>query len=306
MLRLRLSVDSGRADRVAAALDGTGGVRRLVSVPAERSDGERVISADVVPRGADAVMAVLEQLEVAPEDYLLARVEVVAPGPVGVHRSEEIDDVAWIEVIEEARANARPLARYLALMMVAGLVAGVGVITSNVILIVGAMAVSPDLLPICSTCVGIVGRRVRLARRAFFTLVIGLALAVVVAAAVTVGLDLTGILSGDFEVGQGGLGTLAEVDYSTVLIALAAGVAAMLAFETRASAAVGVAISVTTIPASAYMGVAAAAGEIGNAGGAALVLAANVTLLIVSGCLTLAAQRRLNPGPDRPGVSTPP
>jgi Domain of unknown function (DUF389) len=40
------------------------------------------------------------------------------------------------------------------------------------------------------------------------------------------------------------------------LIALAAGVAAILFFETRASAAVGVAISVTTIPASAYLGVA--------------------------------------------------
>ena len=74
MLSLRLSVDSGRADRVAAALDGTDGVRRLVSVPAQGSDGERVISADVVPHGADAVMAVLEQLEVAPDDYLLARV----------------------------------------------------------------------------------------------------------------------------------------------------------------------------------------------------------------------------------------
>jgi uncharacterized hydrophobic protein (TIGR00271 family) len=294
VLRLRLSVDSGRAGRVAEALDRTGGVRRLVSVPAETSDGEVVISADVTPRGADQVMGIIEQLEVAPEDYLLTRIDVVAPGPVGVRRSEDIDDFAWVEVVEEARANARPLARYVALMMVAGLIAALGVMTGNGILIVGAMAVSPDLLPICSTCVGIVGGRGRLARLAFATLALGLAIAVVVAAGVTVLLDLMGILSGDFELGQGGLGTLANVDYSTVLVALVAGVAAMLAFETRASAAVGVAISVTTIPASAYMGVAAGVGELANAGGAAIVLAVNVTLLILSGSLTLAVQRRLN------------
>jgi uncharacterized hydrophobic protein (TIGR00271 family) len=289
------------------ALGRIDGVRRLVSVPSESSRGEVVISADVIPRGADRVMEILDELQVSPEDYLLARVQVVAPGPVGLRSSEEIDDFAWIEVVEEARANARPLARYLVLMMVAGLIAGVGVITSNGILIVGAMAVSPDLLPICSTCVGIVGGRVKLARLAFVTLVLGLSLAAAVAASVTFLLDLTGILSDGFRVGEGGLGPLANVDYSTVLIAAAAGVAAMLAFETRASAAVGVAISVTTIPASAYLGVAAGADELSNAGGAAIVLATNVVLLIVSGCLTLTAQRRLfNVRRDRGGVSTSP
>lgn len=70
-------------------------------------------------------------------------------------------------------------------------------------------------------------------------------------------------------------------------------VAAILALETRASSAVGVAISVTTIPASSYLGVAAGVGEVGKAGGALLVLVINVTMLLVGGYLTLQAQRRL-------------
>jgi hypothetical protein len=74
------------------------------------------------------------------------------------------------------------LARYLALIGVAAVVAALGVITDNSILIVGAMAVSPDLQPICATCVGIVGRRADLARRAFFTLTIGMLSVVLVAA----------------------------------------------------------------------------------------------------------------------------
>ena len=76
-----------------------------------------------------------------------------------------------------------------------------------------------------------------------------------------------------------------------MLIALAAGVAAMLSFETRASAAVGVAISVTTMPASAYLGVAIGGGCTERALGALAVLVVNVALLIVSGTLTLVVQR---------------
>jgi uncharacterized hydrophobic protein (TIGR00271 family) len=305
LLRLRLSVRPEHATSVAERLDRTGGVRRLVSSPSGATGDEVVLSADVVPSGADEVMEILEDLEVHPDDFLLARTEVIAPSSVGPRRATEVDGFAWVTVMGEARANSRPLARYLALMIVAGIIAGLGVLEDNAILVVGAMAVSPDLLPICSTCVGIVGRRWPLARRAFLTLTVGLALAVAVSAVMTALLDATGIISGEFRVGERGLGSLANVDYSTVLVALAAGVAAMLAFETRASASVGVAISVTTVPASAFMGVAIGAGELHDAGGAALVLTVNVVLLILSGSLTLWIQRRLigARGPDPIGGS---
>jgi sorbitol-specific phosphotransferase system component IIC len=67
----------------------------------------------------------------------------------------------------------------------------------------------------------------------------------------------------------------------------------MLALETRASSAVGVAISITTIPAAAYLGVAAGVGEVGKALGALAVLGVNVAMLLVAGTLTLVVQRRL-------------
>jgi uncharacterized hydrophobic protein (TIGR00271 family) len=188
---------------------------------------------------------------------------------------------AWVEIVGQARANSRPLARYLALINVAAVIAALGVITGSSILIVGAMAVSPDLLPICATCVGLVSRRWSLASRSFVLL------------------KLSGLLPDEFQIADSPLQSLAQTDYSTVLIALAAGVAAMLAFETRASAAVGVAISVTTIPASAYLGVAIGAGSIGNADGALVVLLVNVGLLILSGSATLFVQRWL---PNRSGA----
>ena len=79
----------------------------------------------------------------------------------------------------------------------------------------------------------------------------------------------------------------------TIVVALAAGVAGMLALETRASSGVGVAVSVTTIPAAAYLGVATGLGETSEAWGALGVLGANVAMLVIAASATLVLQRAL-------------
>ena len=293
MLRLRLAVPERRADAVTDALEATGGVHRIVALNPERPGSGVVLAADVLPSVADRVMGLIRDWDVADADYLLTRQDVVAPIPHVETRWGEPEEFAWIEVMGEAKTHARPLGRYLALMTVAAVLGALGVITDNPILIVGAMAVSPDLLPICAACVGIVAGRLPLARRAIGTLLLGILLTWVVAAALAWGLQAVDILSSDFEVREEGLRGLQSVDYSTILVALAAGVAAMLSFETRAAAAVGVAISVTTIPASALFGVSLGLGEVSVSWGAAAVLGINVVLLLVSGTATLAAQRRL-------------
>ena len=293
MLRLRSSVDAQRAPQFAATLRGLEGVRRLVQQEDESAPSSVVFVADVEPHAADEVVDAIAELGISVDDYLLTRVEVVAPLRRHVGGEDVIEGFAWVEVLGQARANSRPLARYLALINVAAIIAALGVITSNGILIVGAMAVSPDLLPICATCVGLVGGRRGLTARSAVTLTLGLGLVVVTAAVLSALLEVAGILPGGFDVTESSLNTLAKTDYSTVLIALAAGVAAMLSFETRASTAVGVAISVTTIPASAYLGVAIGAGNTGDGLPALVVLAVNVTLLILSGSATLYIQRWL-------------
>lgn len=300
MLRLRSSVAHHRAEEFGALLRGHEGVRRVVQqVDAGRDAKSYVFVADVEPKCADMLVEQIAALEIPADDYVLTKMEVVAPQHR--HRFGEggVDGFAWVEILGQARANSRPLARYLALINVAAVIAALGVITSSSILIVGAMAVSPDLLPICATCVGLVRGDREIARRAFITLTVGLGLVVVTAAILSWFLDVFGFLPAGFNVEQSSLSTLAKTDYSTVLIALAAGVAGMLSFETRASTAVGVAISVTTIPASAYLGVALGAGGIEHALGALVVLAINVALLIVGGTLTLLAQRVL---PNRSGA----
>jgi len=104
-------------------------------------------------------------------------------------------------------------------------------------------------------------------------------------------LNLFDVLPSEYNANVSFLHGLTNVDYSTVLIALAAGIAAMLAFETRASAAVGVAISVTTIPASAALGVAFGVGAWSRGFHALAVLGVNLACLLASGSLTLAVQQ---------------
>jgi uncharacterized hydrophobic protein (TIGR00271 family) len=300
MLRLRSSVAHHRADEFGSLLRALEGVRRIVAQPDE-SGAERslVFVADVEPAAADPLVEAIAELGIDTDDYVLTRVDVVAPQHPNRFGAGGIDGFAWVEVLGQARANSRLLARYLALINVAAVIAALGVITSSSILIVGAMAVSPDLLPICATSVGLVGGNRKLARRAFVTLTLGLGLVVVTAMVLSALLKWTGFLPDGFAVEQSSLSTLAHTDYSTVLVALAAGIAAMLSFETRASSAVGVAISVTTIPASAYLGVALGGGGIDHALGALVVLLVNVFLLILTGTLTLLVQRAL---PNRSGA----
>ena len=109
-----------------------------------------------------AVGTMLEELRahgVPEDDIRLTRLEIVGRAATG--RVET--SLVWEDVLGMAWVNSRPVARYVAFMIVAGVVACYGVIDRNAILIVGAMAVSPDLLPIVATAVGVVGRRVDLA-----------------------------------------------------------------------------------------------------------------------------------------------
>ena len=202
--------------------------------------------------------------------------------------------MVWADVLGTAWLNARPLARYLAFMVVAGVIASYGVVDNNGILIVGAMAVSPDLLPITAIAVGIVGRQAELASRALLTLALGLGAAGLAAALSTFIQDHLGFIPTGYDVRATGVLTgLTTISNETVVVAFVAGVAGMLALETRASSGVGVAISVTTIPAIGYFGVAVGLGELDKAFGALGVLGVNVLMMVVGAVGTLILQRAI-------------
>ena len=275
---------------VAEQLETLAGVRHVSRTDAGH-DGTALVTADVSAETADTALEMLARLSVPAEDIALVRLDRLAP----LSANAEPLALVWADLLGQASVNARTAVRYLVFMAVAGVIAAFGVIDDDQILIVGAMAVSPDLLPITAACTGIVLRRGRLLRRGLVSLALGLGVAGVTAFAVTGMLNLFGGLPNGFSAQAQNIVSTTHVNSETILVALAAGIAGMLALETRASAAVGVAISVTTIPASAFLGVAAGVGELSKSLSALGVLGANVSMMLVSGSLTLAIQRAAAP-----------
>jgi uncharacterized hydrophobic protein (TIGR00271 family) len=284
VLQLRVYGEAGALADVAERLRGLPGARH-VGLSADGAPGTALVTADLGAEAADAALATVDRLGVPPEDVTLVRLETVGPAAAA-----EPLAVVWADVLGQARVRARMPARYLVLMAAAGVIAGLGVINRSSILVVGAMATSPDLLPVTAACTGLVLRRPRLAGRGLGVLAVGLAATCAAAALVALLLDLLDRLPPGFTVREIPAAQT-HVSATTIIVALAAGVAGMLAVETRASSAVGVAISVTTIPASAYLGVAVGIGQLGKAWSALPVLAVNVAMMLLGGSLTLATQR---------------
>jgi uncharacterized hydrophobic protein (TIGR00271 family) len=274
---------------VAEQLEGIPGSRHVIRT-GDGDSGRSLVTADLVDEAADKAIEQLRRLGVPAEDVVLLRLDSIGPSVA----QRPLASVVWADLLSQAGANARPFPRYLVFMAMAGIIAAFGVIYANVTLVVGAMAISPDTMPITAAATAMVLHRWQLAARAVVALIAGLGLACLVGGLMTRALSLLDLLPKGFAPGHSSfLAGLSTVNISTPIVALAAGVAGMLALETRASSAVGVAISVTTIPASAYLGVAAGVGEVSKALGALLVLGVNVAMLLVGGCATLVVQRML-------------
>jgi uncharacterized hydrophobic protein (TIGR00271 family) len=284
VLQLRVYGDTATIEAVAKDIGGLPGALH-VGFSESATEGGALLTADLQPESADRALRRLGRLGIRAEDIALVRLETIGPAAV----SEPLV-VVWADVLGQARVRARAPARYLVLMAVAGVIAGLAVVNTSSVLIVGAMAISPDLLPVTAACTGLVLGRWRLAGRGLVTLLLGLLVACALAAGVTVVLRLFDLMPDSFVLGKIPAAQT-HVSATIILVAFAAGVAGMLAVESRASAAVGVAISVTTIPASAYLGVAIGVGKLDKSWSAFGVLAVNIAMMLAGGSIALATQR---------------
>jgi uncharacterized hydrophobic protein (TIGR00271 family) len=293
VLQLRAYVPPEQAAAVGDRVAALPGVRHLV-LGGRTAGGMVEVTGQVEADAADVVLDVLRGFELAGDDVTLWRTTSIQPPGWRARRPlASRDSAVWAEVMGRALEHARPALAYLLYMSAAGVVAGVGVLTASAILVVGAMALSPDLLPISAAAVAIVERRWALMVRAQVTLVIGLGVASIAAATTTLLLRVLGRIEEGLELVDTALGpSLTDIGPGSVLVALAAGVAGMLAYETAGSAAVGVAISVTTIPAAAYLGDAIGLGAGQDGIGAFTVLLVNVVCIEVASALTMWVQRR--------------
>jgi uncharacterized hydrophobic protein (TIGR00271 family) len=281
------------------ALIADPGVRNLVVLAgaARQPDGDAV-QFDVHTGSANLVFQRLRELRLDGRGSIMVEAVDAAltdAGRPATRRGPFQPEAAPVwEMVEAAiRAGGAYAPSFFGLLVIAGLIACVGILTNSQILVVGAMVVGPEYQAIIAIALGMERRWPGPVRRGALALLTGFALAIAIA--VVFGL----IIRGSGHTPEGYLNgvrpvsaLIDEPNFFSVIVAVLAGIVGVVSLtESRANALIGVFISVTTIPAAAALGLALAYQDWRSAAGSAVQLVLNVGLLIAVGAGTFRLQR---------------
>lgn len=299
MLHVRLIAPPESTAEILQLLDASPAVTHLcLNEHSARKPSGDVVSFDVAREGATSVLEalrgfgldrkgaiVVENLDISISESAI-RAEQETPG-------EPADAVVWEGLEQSAGEETRLSITYLCFMMVATMIAGIGVMLDQPILIVGAMVVGPEFGPLVAFCIGIVTRHRDHATRALGTLVLGFAVGMAATVILTWILTALGLLDESMLTAERPLTSFIwNPDALSWIVGFLAGVAGMLALTSAKSGAlVGVLISVTTIPAAANAAVALAYWVPSEAIGSSVQLLINLASIVLAGVLTLVVQR---------------
>ncbi|MET8562429.1 DUF389 domain-containing protein [Streptomyces flaveolus] len=299
MLHLRLITPAERTDEVVRLIETTVGTTHLVVLPgAARDPAGDVVLCDVAREAGDGLIAGLRRLglddtgSIAMEtiDLSLSRradeAEAEAPG-------EGADAVLWEGLTEATHEESTLSVTYVAFITLATMIAACGVVLDNAILIVGAMAVGPEFGPLAGICTALVRRRPRLAWRSLTALLVGFAVAMALTAGFSLLMDAVGLFSkARLEADRPNTGFIYAPDWFSFVVAVLAGIAGTLSLTSAKSGAlVGVAISVTTVPAAANAAVALIYDDTHQSARSSEQLLLNLLGIVLAGTLTLLAQK---------------
>jgi uncharacterized hydrophobic protein (TIGR00271 family) len=201
----------------------------------------------------------------------------------------------WAEIESRIALEGTFPPSWFALLVIAGLIGAVGILTNSQILIVGAMVVGPEYGAILSLAFGVTRRDRSRVLRSAAALGIGFALAVAGALLLSLVVRATGLEPKAYLLGIRPVSNLIDTpDWFSFIVAALAGVVGVVSLtEARSSTLIGVFISVTTIPAASDIGTSLAFGAGTEAWGSTLQLLLNVTVLAMVAILGLPAQRAL-------------
>ena len=216
---------------------------------------------------------------------LVKPLDGVLPRPLasGVEDTRAVARSAAAVSREEVYARIADTAQldrtYVALVVLASVVAAIGLARDNTAAVIGAMVVAPLLGPNMALALGMVLGDGPLIRRALVTTGVGLALALTSAA--LLGLPL------DPDLSTPELASRTKVTVWDLVLALAAGCAGALSYTTGVPTFLtGVMVAVALLPPAVASGILVGAGDFHGALAALLLAAGNVTALTLAAMLT--------------------
>jgi uncharacterized hydrophobic protein (TIGR00271 family) len=298
---MRIVAPTGHCKHVLDLLENSPSATNVIYLPgAARKPKGDVILCDVAREDASVLVSDLRELNVDTEgsiaiEHIDSAISAVAAAAEKAAQGHPGDAVVWEEVEARTSENIELNGVFLAFMALACMIASVGIVLDSPILIVGAMILGPEFGPIAGLCVAVVQRRPDVAKRSFRALAIGFPVGITAALVLALLINAVGLTPDDFAVDAHPLTDfISEPDAFSLIVALIAGCAGVLSLTAAKSGAlIGVLVSVTTIPAAANIGVAAAYAEWAEFRGAVLQLAVNLTGILLAGVATLYVQRRM-------------
>ena len=298
-MHLRLIVPPDRSERVLDKLVADPRVTSVVRLAgaAHRPEGD-MIECDVTREATSDILTFLKH-EGLYDDGAVAVSAVDAAPSRNARETEKAapgapdDAVIWDAVVDQAYTEASGSWVYYAFLTLATMIAAVAVVTDSSILVVGAMVVGPEFGVVAAVAVGLALRNAGLTWRALRLLVWGFLLAIALTTVAALLARAVGWIDvGDVTADRPLTGFIWRPDRWSVVVAVLAGCAGVLSQTAgRATALVGVFISVTTVPAAGDLALCLALWAPGQIGGAAAQLGINLAGMTVAGVLTLLAQR---------------
>lgn len=299
MLHLRLITPADRTDDVVRLIETTVGTTHLVVLPgAARNPAGDVVMCDVAREAGDELIGALRELE-------LDRIGSIAVDNIGLSLSERAeqaqddapgegaDAVLWEHLADATHEESTLTVTYVAFLTVATMLAACGVMLDNAILIVGAMAVGPEFGPLAGISTALVRKAPQLVWRSLWALLAGFAAAMVLTVGFSWLLDAFGLFEKSMvQAARPNTAFIWKPDWMSFVVAFLAGIAGTLSLTSAKSGAlIGVAISVTTVPAAANAAVAFSYRDYSQTWGSTWQLLANLGGIVVAGTLTLLTQK---------------
>jgi len=299
VIHLRIVAPHDTSDQVLELLEDSRSVINVILLEgvARKPDGD-VILCDVAREDASVIIDDLRELGI-PErgsismEYIDTQISEAARRAVQHAPGLPSDAVIWEDVESRSEEMTELSLTFMAFMVIAMLIASVGILLDQPILIVGAMVVGPEFGPLAGLCVALVEQRRTLVRRSTLALAVGFPVGILVTVGATAIFDGLNLIPDQFVPDDHPLTNfISKPDVFSAFVAFVAGIAGVLSLTSAKSGAlVGVLISVTTIPAAANIGVATALSDSGEATGAALQLGVNLASIVAAGVSTLYIQR---------------
>lgn len=299
MQQLRITSPARLTDDVVAIFTGDPAVSQLAVMRGVSIDppGD-IVLADVARESADEMLTRLVDLGV-PECGTIH----IDPVTTWISRAgydaerhtpgSSADAVVWADVTHRAYEESELNWTYLTFMTLATLLAAVAVVVDSQVLVIGAMVLGPEFVPIAALGLAAVRRRRHLFTMAARTLLVGFGVAIAIATLAALAARGVGwVVSDDVTGPRPGTEFIYSPDKWSFIVAIIAAAAGVLSLTSaKLGGLSGVFISVTTVPAAGNLALGIAFGATDEIVGSAVQLALNISGMVLAGWTTLALQQ---------------